>query len=115
MPLGLHRRIWVGVLLWFATNGFALFALGGENLLTAEEVARFKFTLLSQKAINGRQAYEIAFEPKRPGSPVRHIIDRLLSRISGSLWIDAEEFEIARAQISLSSEVDFLGGVVGSL
>ena len=43
------------------------------------------------------------------------MIDRLLNRISGTLWIDAEEFEVARAQISLGSEVDFLGGLVGSL
>ena len=86
-----------------------------ENFLTPELVARFKFTLLSQKPINDRQAYEIAFEPKHPAPPVHHLIDRLLNRISGTIWIDAEEFEIARAQISLGSEVDLLGGVIGSL
>jgi len=86
-----------------------------ENLLTPEVVARFKFTLISQKSINDRPAYEITFEPKRPEPPAHHMIDRLLNRISGTLWIDAEEFEIARAQISLGSEVDFLGGLVGSL
>ena len=86
-----------------------------ENFLRPEVVARFKFTLLNQESINGRPAYEVAFEPKCPESPARHMIDRLLNRISGTLWIDAEEFEIARADISLGSEVDFFGGVVGSL
>src|SRR5438552_3953776 len=75
-----------------------------ENLLTPEVVARFKFTLISQKSINDRPAYEITFEPKRPEPPAHHMIDRLLNRISGTLWIDAEEFEVARAQISLGSE-----------
>jgi hypothetical protein len=43
------------------------------------------------------------------------MVDRLLDRISGMVWIDAEEFEIARAELQLGSEVNLLGGVVGSL
>jgi hypothetical protein len=38
-----------------------------------------------------------------------------LSRISGTLWIDAQEYELARADLNLASEVDFLGGMIGSL
>jgi len=38
-----------------------------------------------------------------------------LNRISGTVWIDAEEFEVARAEIRLRSEVTLLGGVIGSL
>ena len=86
-----------------------------ENLVTPELVARFKFTLIDEKTINGRKAYGIGFEPKRPAPPVHRIVDRLLDRISGTVWIDAEEFEIARAEIYLGSEVDLLGGVVGCL
>ena len=71
--------------------------------------------MVNQKSINGRQSYEISFAPKRPEPPVHHMIDRLLNRISGTIWIDADEFEIARAEIVLGSEVDFLGGVIGSL
>ena len=43
------------------------------------------------------------------------MVDRLLNRISGTIWIDAEEFEVARADIQLRSEVNLLGGVIGSL
>jgi hypothetical protein len=43
------------------------------------------------------------------------MVDKLLDRISGMVWIDAEEFEIARAEMQLGSEVSLLGGVVGSL
>ena len=42
-------------------------------------------------------------------------MDRVLNRISGTVWVDAEEFEIARAELSLGSQVDFLGGVIGCL
>jgi len=86
-----------------------------DNFLTPEIVARFNFRLIEEKEINGRRAYQIAFEPKRPAPPVHRILDRLVDRISGTIWIDAEEFEIAQAQIHLGSEIDLLGGVVGSL
>jgi len=86
-----------------------------ENFLTPEIVARFDFTLVGQTNFNGRATYQIAFQPKNPAPPGHHMIDRLLDRISGIVLIDAQEFEIARAEIHLGSEVNLLGGVVGSL
>ena len=86
-----------------------------ENLLTPELAAHFDFSQVSTSSFNGRPTYEIRFQPKNPLPPVRHLADRLLNRISGTLWIDAEEYEIARADIQLGSEVDLLGGVIGCL
>ncbi len=86
-----------------------------DNPLTPELVARFDFKLLGEIEINGRRAYQIAFQPKTPEPAVHHIVDRLLNRVSGKVCIDAEEFEIARAEVFLGSEVNLLGGVVGSL
>jgi hypothetical protein len=86
-----------------------------ENFLTPEIVSRFDFTLIGQTNFNGRATYQVAFHPKNPAPPGRHMIDRLLDRISGLVLIDAQEFEIARAELHLGSEVNLLGGVVGSL
>src|ERR1041385_7904460 len=86
-----------------------------ENFLTPEIVARFDFTLAGQTNINGRAAYQIAFQPKNPSPPTHHMIDRFLDRMTGMVWIDASEFEIARAELHLGSEVNLLGGLVGSL
>jgi hypothetical protein len=86
-----------------------------DNFLTPEIVARFNFKMLDEKTINDRRTYLIAFEPKSPHLPVHRIMDRLVDRMSGTVWIDTEEFEIAQAQIHLGSEIDLLGGVVGSL
>jgi hypothetical protein len=86
-----------------------------ENFLTAELAARFDFTLLGTTNANGRTAYQISFQPKRPQLPVRRMVDRLLNQLSGTLWIDADEFEVARADVSLRSEVNLLGGIAGSL
>jgi hypothetical protein len=90
-------------------------AASRDNFLTPELAARFDFKLIDQTVINGRAAYQITFEPKNPEPPVHRIADRLLNRISGTVWIDAEEFEVARADIQLRSEVNLLGGVIGSL
>jgi len=86
-----------------------------ENFLTAEIVARFDFEVAAKAELNGRKAYEISFHPKSPELPVRHLVDRLLNRLSGTLWIDADEFELARADLKLNSEVNLLGGVIGTL
>jgi len=86
-----------------------------ENFLTTELVARFDFTLVGKTNLNGRTAYQIAFQPKNPQLPVHHLVDRLLNQLSGTLWIDTDEFEVARAEVSLSKEVNLLGGIIGSL
>jgi hypothetical protein len=86
-----------------------------ENLLTSDLVARYVFTLAGSSSINGRTAIELSFKPKTPAAPPHHFLDRLLGRVSGTIWIDAEDFEIARAEIHLDSPVDLVGGVLGSL
>ena len=86
-----------------------------EGLLTQQVAARFDFELSSIDSLNGRRAYVIDFKPKAPALPTHRLVDRLLDRLSGRLWIDVEEFEIARAQVHLRSEVDLLGGLVGCL
>src|SRR5215471_9695766 len=86
-----------------------------DNFLTRDLVARFDFKLVGLDSVNGRDAYQVAFEPKNPELPVQHFVDRLLNRLSGTLWIDAQEFEVARADVSLKSEVKLLGGLVASL
>lgn len=86
-----------------------------ESFLTPELVARFDFRLLDRTTLDGREAYRIAFRPKDPPAPTHRMVDRLLDRISGTIWIDSEEFEVARAEVRLASEVDLLGGVVGCL
>jgi len=86
-----------------------------ENFLTADLAARFDFTLIGTTNLNGRTAYQVSFQPKNPQLPVRHLVDRLLNQLSGTLWIDTEEFEVARAEVSLRSEVNLLGGIIGSL
>jgi hypothetical protein len=85
-----------------------------ENFLTAELVERYQFALLDEQMVNGRMAYRLTFEPKN-GLQIRKLTDRFLNQVAGTVWIDAEEFEIARAEIHLQSEVALWGGMIGTL
>jgi hypothetical protein len=85
-----------------------------ENFLTTELVAKYKFKLLHELTLNGRDTWEIAFEPL-PNLPVNHFTDRFLNQVAGTVWIDAREFEIARAEIHLQGEVALWGGMIGTL
>lgn len=85
-----------------------------EDFLTAELVAKYNFSLADQKTINGRTAYELVFIPK-PGLTIKKFTDRFANQIAGTVWIDAEDFEISRAEIHLQGEVTLWGGMIGAL
>ena len=85
-----------------------------ENFLTADLAQRFNFTLVSQKMFNGRNTYILDFEPK-VGLVSKNLADRFVNQMAGTAWIDAEDFEIARAEIHLKGEVTLWGGMIGTL
>jgi len=86
-----------------------------ENFLTLELVGKYKFTVVEKKAIKDRPTYVLAFEPRSPNLPVKKLTDRFVNHIAGTVWVDAEDFEIARADIHLQNEVELWGGIIGTL
>jgi hypothetical protein len=85
-----------------------------ENFLTSELIAKYGFALVDRKPVNGRPAYILTFQPK-PGLLQKQVADRLLNHLAGKLWIDEQEFEIAKIEVQLQSEVTLWGGVLASL
>jgi hypothetical protein len=86
-----------------------------ENFLTADLVDKYKFTLAGRTNLNGREVYALTFEPKSTSLPVHNLTDRFLNHIAGKFWIDAKEFEIARLELHLQSEVELWDGLIGTL
>src|SRR3954463_5580404 len=72
-----------------------------EKYITPELVGKYQFTMLGHESVNGRDAYMIGFEPRSGNLPVNHLVDRLINRLGGKIWVDEEDFEIARAQVAL--------------
>ena len=86
-----------------------------DRLLSPDVLARYDFQLLRVASVNGRPAFEIAFTGKNPPLATHSLADRFLNRLSGRIWIDQAEYEVAQADIRLASQLDILGGLVGSL
>lgn len=86
-----------------------------ERLLTADLVSRYTFTLMRQEPINGRLAHVLTFKPRSGELPVREISDRFINNLRGVIWVDAQDHEIAKADLSLQSEVTLWGGILGAL
>jgi hypothetical protein len=85
------------------------------NLITDEIFGKYVFTLINRTNLNGRPTFELAFQPKKKNASGKNFMERLLNRTTGKLWIDVEEFELARMQVQLESEMLVGAGLVGSL
>lgn len=66
-----------------------------------ELVSKYRGEMLGREMANGRPAYVLRFEPKSRDLPVRKRIDRLTNKVAGKLWIDAQDYEVVRAEGSL--------------
>lgn len=86
-----------------------------DEMVSQEILAKFKFTLLPQEVVANRTNYVIAFKAKDPEHPGKKLEDKFLSKLAGRIWVDAEEFELTKADIHLLGEVTLWGGVLGTL
>lgn len=86
-----------------------------ERLLTSDLISRFKFTLVGEQEYNGRMAHVLTFKPAAANLPVREMSDRFVNNLTGTIWVDMQDYEIAKADLKLRSEVTLWGGILGSL
>ena len=85
-----------------------------RNLLTDEILGRYVFTLVGRTNLSGRSAYALAFVPKQKNTG-SDFAERLFNRVSGTIWVDVEEFEFALLQVQLDSEILVGAGLIGAL
>ncbi len=73
---------------------------------------RFDIDLIGKREWQGRPVFQLDFEPKSgySGSSMR---DKFLSKLKGRVFVDCEEFEIAKLQIRLMDEVEIWKGILG--
>jgi len=82
-----------------------------ETFITSDLLARYKFTLVRQELVNQRPSYVLTFVPLSGKLPVKRTMDRVLNQLTGAVWVDAQEFEIAKADVAVQSKVT-LGGIL---
>ena len=88
-----------------------------EERVTFDEelIVRYDFQLDETRDFSGRKTYVLSYEPKPGKLPQKKRMDRLLNKTTGSLWIDAETFQIARVEFELTERVRLWWGLFGSI
>ncbi len=86
-----------------------------EPWVSSELLDRFDFTVLSNEVRRSRNTFVLRFKPKS-GNAEKSVQDRILNRLAGRIWVDAEDAEVARLEVHLTEEFS-LGwlGILGSL
>ena len=83
--------------------------------LNEELVGKYDFEVVGEEVVEGRPVYVLNFQPKSHNLPVRRKIDYVLNRIAGKVWVDEEDYEIAKANMRLTESAQLWWGLVASL
>jgi hypothetical protein len=79
-----------------------------------ELLSRFDFSFLREELFAGRPMWVLAFVPKAD-APEEEFFDKFINAMNGKLWIDKEEYQLAKAEVHLGKRVAFFGGLAGAL
>jgi hypothetical protein len=83
--------------------------------LNEELVGKYDFEMVGEEVVEGRPVYALTFKPKSKSLPVRRKLDYALNRIAGKVWVDQEDYEIAKADMRLTESVQLWWGLLASL
>jgi hypothetical protein len=92
-------------------------AAEGDSILALLEekfAKRFAYAVTGRDTLDGRSAYVVSVSPK-PGLPAKEILEKILARMAGRLWIDVEEAEVIQVELGLTKPVHIGLGVLGSV
>jgi hypothetical protein len=82
--------------------------------LSADILSRFDFVLKGTNLFMDRPVWVLDFSPKKDAVN-NSFMDRLINAMSGTMWIDQQDFQMAKAFIHLSRKVSFFGGLAGAI
>jgi hypothetical protein len=86
-----------------------------SRAITDELINRYAFTFLREEPAAKNHLLVFSFAPKSSDLPVKKMEDRLLNHLSGRVWIDSGDFQVARLEVGLPKKVGVWGGLLGSM
>lgn len=87
-----------------------------DSIVVNEDlVKRFEFMLVGREMLNGRPALVVDFVPAKGKAPQRHLKDKFINRTVGRVWLDEEDYTMAKVALHLTDRVKVLGGLVGAV
>lgn len=72
------------------------------------------YKLAGEETIAGRKLLIVSFAP-HPGYRPKNLYSRVLQKMTGKIWVDPDEAEIARAEAGLSGDVTIGWGLVARI
>lgn len=78
-------------------------------------VDRYRWEIVGRETVRRRDCLVLVFEPRSDDLPVERSVDRALNRAAGKLWVDAQEFEVARIEARLLEPVRIWLGLLGRI
>jgi hypothetical protein len=87
-----------------------------EAWISKELVDKFDFTVTKRESVEGRPTLVLVFVPTAAVTSSKSMEDKVLGRVVGTIWIDEQDFEIAKVETKLRGSLS-LGwlGMIGSL
>ena len=85
-----------------------------EFAVTHKLVGRYEFAWAGKEELAGRSCYKLTFLPRK-NLEDESILEKVLNRLAGTIWVDAEEHEVAKMDVRLLTPASFFGGFVGSI
>jgi hypothetical protein len=86
-----------------------------RNLTLNEDLlSRFDFTFVREDRFLSRPVWVLAFVPKK-NAPEENMIDKFINAMTGTFWIDQQDYQLARADVRLARKVAFFGGIAGAI
>ena len=76
-----------------------------QALVTPELLARYQFAVKERVVLSNRPTLVVTFKPRDEELPARSVEDKILNRLTGTLWIDEAEADTARVQANLVDSV----------
>ncbi|HAV64532.1 MAG TPA: hypothetical protein DCY13_19460 [Verrucomicrobiales bacterium] len=86
-----------------------------DAFITLELLSRYLFEVQGREVINGRPNLIVTFKPGPGERDSDRLVDRVLDRIGGIIWIDEAEYELTRADIRLREKLNIWGGLLAQL
>lgn len=87
-----------------------------QGLVTPELLDRYQFEVEQRVILSNRPTLVVRFKPEEGNLPSKNLEDKLLNLMAGRLWIDEQDADTAKIEVSLVEPV-YLGwfGMLGSL
>jgi hypothetical protein len=82
--------------------------------LDEQFLSHFKFEIVGREEINGRPSYVVTVLPQASVHPLRSNAEKMFTHMEGKVWVDADEYSLAKCDLHLTEPTSFYG-ILGSI